>query len=92
MRITAEVSLYPLQDQFLPRIETFIRTIHGAPGLEVTVNQMSTQLRGELEDVTRAVEQALASSFQSGGPQVLVAKFLNADLPIREAPNLDPPG
>ena len=90
MRITAEVSLYPLQDQFLPRIETFIRTIHGTPGLEVTVNQMSTQLRGELEDVTRAVEQALASSFQAGGPQVLVAKFLNADLPIGDAPSLDP--
>jgi uncharacterized protein YqgV (UPF0045/DUF77 family) len=91
MRITAEVSLYPLQDQFLPRIETFIRTIDRAPGLEVTVNQMSTQFRGELEDVTRAVEQALASSFQAGGPQVLVAKFLNADLPIRQAPDLDPP-
>jgi hypothetical protein len=41
--------------------------------------------------VTRAVEQALASSFQAGGPQVLVAKFLNADLPIGEAPDLDPP-
>lgn len=91
MRITAEVSLYPMQEQFLPRIETFIRSIRNAPGLEVTVNQMSTQLRGELGDVTRAVEQALASSFQVGGPQVLVAKFLNADLPIREAPNLDPP-
>ena len=36
-------------------------------------------------------EQVLASSFQAGGPQVLVAKFLNADLAIREAPNLDPP-
>ncbi len=91
MRITAEVSLYPMQEQFLPRIETFIRSIRNAPGLEVTVNQMSTQLRGELEDVTRAVEQALASSFQTGDPQVLVTKFLNADLAIREAPNLDPP-
>ncbi len=91
MRITAEVSLYPLQDQFLPRIETFIRTIDRAPGLEVIVNQMSTQFRGELKDVTKAVEQALASSFQAGGPQVLVAKFLNADLPIGEAPDLDPP-
>lgn len=91
MRITAEVSLYPLQDQFLPRIETFIRTIDAAPGLEVIVNQMSTQFRGELKDVTKALEQALASSFQAGGPQVLVAKFLNADLPIGEAPDLDPP-
>jgi len=92
MRITAELSLYPMHEQFLPRIETFIRSLHNAPGLEVTVNQMSTQLRGELEAVTQAVERALASSFEAGGPQVLVAKFLNADLPILEAPSLDPPG
>ncbi len=92
MRITAEVSLYPLQDQYLARIENFIHSIGDASGLEVTVNQMSTQLRGEFEDVTRAVQQALASSFQIGGPQVLVAKFLNADLPILEAPDLDAPG
>ncbi len=90
MRITAEVSLYPMQEQFLPRIETFIRSIRHAPGLEVTVNQMSTQLRGELEDVVRAVERALTSTFQVGSPQVLVAKFLNADLPIGDAPSLDP--
>ena len=57
MRITAELSLYPMHEQFLPRIETFIRSLHSAPGLEVTVNQMSTQLRGELEVVTRAVER-----------------------------------
>jgi hypothetical protein len=53
---------------------------------------MSTQSRGELKDVTKVVEQALASSFQAGGPQVLVAKFLNADPLIGEAPDLDPPG
>ncbi len=92
MRITAELSLYPLQDQLLPTIETFIRSIRNEPDMEVIVNQMSTQLRGELEDVTRVIEQALASSFRAGGSQVLVAKFLSADLPILEAPNLDPPG
>ena len=72
--------------------ESRTSSIGDASGLEVTVNQMSTQLRGEFEDVTRAVQQALASSFQIGGPQVLVAKFLNADLPILEAPDLDAPG
>jgi len=88
MRITAEISLYPLQEEFLPTIQSFVRVIQGSPGLQVTVNQMSTQLSGELRDVSRALEQALEESFRDGGSQVLVAKFLNADLPIDEAPDL----
>ena len=91
MRITVEVSLYPLREQYLPTIEAFIRSLQNTPRLEVTVNQMSTQFTGELEDVARAVEKALAASFQAGGPQVLVAKYLNADLPVAEAPVLGPP-
>lgn len=88
MRITAEISLYPLREEFLPTIQSFVRAIQDSPGLEVTVNQMSTQLSGELRDVSRALEQALEESFGEGGAQVLVAKFLNADLPIDEAPDL----
>ena len=92
MRITAELSLYPLQSSYIPRIEAFVREIQEMPGLEVVVNQLSTQIRGELSDVTRAVEAALAMSFRDNEPQVLVAKYLNADLPIAEAPDLGPPG
>jgi len=88
MRITAEISLYPLQDEFLPPIQSFVRAIQDSPGLEVTVNQMSTQLSGELHDVSQALERALEASFLSGKPQALVAKFLNADLPITEPPDL----
>lgn len=88
MRITAEISLYPMQEEFLPKIQAFIRAIGDAPGLEITVNQMSTQLAGELHDVIRTLERALQASFASDGPQVLVAKFLNADLPIAEQPDL----
>ena len=92
MRITAEISLYPLQSDYLPVIESAIRSIRAVPELEVIVNQMSTQIRGDFQAVTEAVNHALAASFQEGGPQVLVAKFLNADLPILEAPDLGPPG
>jgi uncharacterized protein YqgV (UPF0045/DUF77 family) len=56
--------------------------------LEVVVNQMSTQIRGELDDVMRVLTAALGKSFAAGGSQVLVAKFLNADLPIGEPPAL----
>jgi uncharacterized protein YqgV (UPF0045/DUF77 family) len=87
MRITAEISLYPLTPDFLPRIESFIRDVEAPGRLEVVVNQMSTQLRGELHDVLAAVERGLARSFADGEPEVLVAKFLNADLPVAQPPD-----
>ncbi len=84
MRITAEISLYPLREDFLPKIESFIGAVRDEAGLEVTVNQMSTQIRGELRQVMSAIERALEGSFAAGEPEVLVAKFLNADLPIAQ--------
>ena len=88
MRITAEISLYPLREEFLPPIQSFIRDLQEFSALEITVNQMSTQLVGELHDVSQALEKALEMSFRTGGSQVLVAKFLNADLPLVVAPDL----
>lgn len=88
MRITAEISLYPLHDKHIPAVQSFVRAIREVPGLDLTVNQMSTQLTGELRDVSRAIEKALEHSFHAGRPQVLVAKYLNADLPLHEPPDL----
>ncbi|MFT5527585.1 MAG: hypothetical protein ACI9HK_005567 [Pirellulaceae bacterium] len=92
VRITADLSLYPLLSSYIPKIEAFVREIQETPGLEVVVNQLSTQIRGEVSEVTRAVEAALVMSFRGGESQVLVVKYLNADLPIGEAPVLGPPG
>jgi uncharacterized protein YqgV (UPF0045/DUF77 family) len=88
MRITVEMSLYPLQGDALAKILAFIDGLASDARLEVVVNQMSTQIRGELDDVMQAVTEALHKSFASGGSQALVAKFLNADLAIREPPEL----
>ncbi len=89
MRVTAELSLYPLHDDPIPVILAFIDGIDEDGRLEIVANQMSTQLRGELDDVMRCVHGALRRSFVSGRPQVLVAKFLNSDLPIGAPPDLD---
>jgi uncharacterized protein YqgV (UPF0045/DUF77 family) len=86
MRVTAEISLYPLHDEYLGKIESVIRQIRSCRGLEIVVNQMSTQIRGELSDVVAALESAVAASFGDERPAVLVTKILNADLPIAEVP------
>jgi uncharacterized protein YqgV (UPF0045/DUF77 family) len=89
MRVTAEMSLYPLQGQPIEKILEFIETITSEPSIEVVVNQLSTQARGELEVVMSTITKALERSFGAGGSQALVLKVLNADLPIGEAPVLE---
>jgi uncharacterized protein YqgV (UPF0045/DUF77 family) len=89
MRVTAEMSLYPLQGQPLEKILEFIETITSDERLEVVVNQLSTQVRGELGVVMSALTAAIERSFDGGGPQALVLKILNADLPIGEPPALE---
>lgn len=91
MRITVELSLYPLRDDPIPVILQFIEEVSNCADLEIVVNQMSTQLRGEIDEILRCVGAALQRSFASGCPQVLVAKFLNSDLPVDQPPDLNEP-
>ena len=90
MRVTAEMSLYPLQGQPIEKILAFIETINGDSRLEVVVNQLSTQVRGELDVVMSTITAAIERSFGSGGAQALVLKILNADLPVGQPPILEP--
>ena len=90
MRVTAEMSLYPLQGQPLEKILMFIEIIASEPRLEVVVNQLSTQVRGELGVVMATITTAIEQSFHGGGAQALVLKILNGDLPISEPPVLEP--
>jgi uncharacterized protein YqgV (UPF0045/DUF77 family) len=89
MRVTVEMSLYPLATDALDKILAFIDVVRRDKRLEVVVNQMSTQVRGELGEVLDVLRAALERSFGAGGSQALVVKFLNADLPIGEPPVLE---
>ena len=88
MRITAELSLYPLQEDFVADIRQFIQELRAQPGLEITTNQMSTQIRGDFDAVTGAITDAMRASFERGGSMSLVVKYLNADLPIGTEPRI----
>jgi uncharacterized protein YqgV (UPF0045/DUF77 family) len=90
MRVTVEMSLYPLESEPLEKILAFIATITADARLEVVVNQLSTQVRGELRDVMSTMTTAIERSFGRNAPQALVLKILNADLPIGEPPLLEP--
>ncbi len=87
-RITAELSLYPMGGNPIARVIAFISELEGSENVEIIVNQLSTQMRGELADVLALVGRATERAFAAGGPDALVVKILNADLPIGEPPDL----
>jgi uncharacterized protein YqgV (UPF0045/DUF77 family) len=89
MRITAELSLYPLDSTDpVAKILAFIGEIRSDTKVEVVVNQMSTQIRGEHRDVLALLGRAMERSFEAGSQNALVVKFLSSDLPISEPPDL----
>lgn len=86
MMLTAELSLYPLAENYIPPIDSFIAAVRQREDLTVVTNAMSTQLRGEHDVVMGAVSDALRASAERYGMQILVCKFIPAALTIDEVP------
>jgi uncharacterized protein YqgV (UPF0045/DUF77 family) len=83
MTLTAELSLYPLNRDYIPIIQAFIDALNDRDGLTVITNAMSTQLRGDHDVVMQAVSDTLRESAARSGEQVLVCKFIPMALEIR---------
>ncbi len=88
MRITVDVSMYPLDQDFITPIKDFIRSLRRCSGLELTTNQMSTQVRGDFDAVTAAINACMKQTMQGGSKAVFVTKYINADLEIQRAPDI----
>ena len=86
MRITAEISYYPLHESFAADIQRFIADLRDETGLEVVTNRMSTQVRGEFDAVTGALARCMRPSLAEAGTRVVVVKYINADLDISADP------
>ena len=80
MQISVEISSYPLADDYIPAIKTFIERLHAIDGLTVVTNTMSTQIFGELELVMNALSGAMEFSWQTFGKNIFVCKFIGTNL------------
>ena len=90
MNIVADLSLYPLKDGPVPDIIAFIEELREQDGVEIVTNQLSTQLRGDFDAVTTAVNRCMRRVMGAANTVVLVVKYLNVDLEIGRAPSLTP--
>lgn len=80
MRVAVDLSLYPLDADFIPPIKDVIERLNGHDGIEVVTNPMSTQLRGEYDAVMAALTHEMRTSFEQLPKAVFAIRILNNPL------------
>ncbi|MDY6945305.1 MAG: YkoF family thiamine/hydroxymethylpyrimidine-binding protein [Pseudomonadota bacterium] len=81
MRTAVEISLYPLDSDYIPPIKDFIERLNRYPELTVTTNAMSTQIAGEHVRLFEILGKETATSFGAQGRKVFVMKVLGGTVP-----------
>jgi uncharacterized protein YqgV (UPF0045/DUF77 family) len=81
MNIGVEISLYPIDANFIPPIQGFIDRLNTHPRLQVITNDMSTQVFGAFEDVMPAVTAEIRRSFEENALCVFAMKVLGPFTP-----------
>lgn len=79
MILTAELSLYPLSNEYNDLVIEFIRILRRQEGIESRTGGMSTLVRGEAVAVMQAIQTASIATMSTPNTFVLVAKYLNSD-------------
>jgi uncharacterized protein YqgV (UPF0045/DUF77 family) len=82
MQLTAELSLYPLSENYIEIVLSFITELEKEQGLTIRRNAMSTQISGDSKLVMNTIERLLMRSFERFGRQVLTAKFIPGDFDL----------
>ena len=80
MKVAADISLYPLDRDFIPPISDVIKRLNSHTRLEVVTNPMSTQIRGEYADVMHALSVEIGDTFERVPKAVFAIRILNNPL------------
>ena len=77
MKVAVDISLYPLDADFIPPIKDVIDRLNTRDDLEVWTNAMSTQVVGEFNVVMDALKQEIGTTFERIPKGVFVMKMFN---------------
>jgi uncharacterized protein YqgV (UPF0045/DUF77 family) len=79
MEISVEISMHPLSENYLERVDAFLNALQKHEQLKVVVSPLSTQVFGESNVIFSALEKEITKAFIDGqAPFVL--KVLKDDL------------
>jgi len=84
MQISIDISYYPLHEEYVPPILSFIQRLRGYTNIRTETNGMSTQVFGEYQDVLSAIVKEMEKSF-SLPRSVFILKIINSDLQIHKS-------
>jgi len=77
MQVAVDISLYPLDADFIAPIKDVIKRLGQHDGVEVEYNRMSTQLRGDYDTVMPALTEEIRKTFVDVPKAVFAIKILN---------------
>ncbi|GAA6152694.1 YkoF family thiamine/hydroxymethylpyrimidine-binding protein [Pseudoteredinibacter isoporae] len=80
MKLTVDISLYPLKDHYIPPIKEVIAGFESHDGVTVETGHTATLLTGDFDEVMAAVQAEMKRSFEAYGQLVFVAKFIGRDV------------
>lgn len=78
MKISIDISYYPLLEDYKPTIKRFIAALAANPAITVKPNSMSTQVFGEFDETMQAVTQCIKDAFEVPD-SIFVIKVMNLD-------------
>lgn len=76
MQAKAEISFYPLKDDYIPPIRDVIERLKAHAELSVESNTMSTQVSGDYVVLMAALSDEIRLSFERYGKSIFVIKLL----------------
>ena len=78
MKVSIEITLTPLQNQYEEPIKNFIRLLRDSPYL-IKENPLSTQIYGELTPLMEFLTQSIYSTFDSIAAGMIHLKIVKSD-------------
>jgi uncharacterized protein YqgV (UPF0045/DUF77 family) len=80
MEASVEISMYPLNKEYVIYIKEFIDNINKNPKLIVETNGMSTQIFGDYFEIMNTLTKEMHDSYVKAGTSIFILKIVNAFL------------
>ncbi|MCE9678928.1 hypothetical protein LZP69_06975 [Shewanella sp. AS1] len=80
MKLTAEISMYPLKENYLEPIQWFIDRVDSYSNIERKTNAMATQICGDYREVMNMLAIEMQAAHEKWGKAVFVVKFIGGEL------------
>lgn len=78
MRLAIEISLYPLDQEYIPYIRDFIERLNKNENLFVETTHTSTLVSGDYDYLMQVMQVEMKKTYEQVGQAIFVCKFLNA--------------